>query len=425
MTAEFTTTTAAAGRPIPRKARAISSDLLAVTTAARAAMVERLDADGVLTDPLLRDALLRVRREVLLPHAYVRVSKPGIEPIEWRLLDGAHPDDHDEWLDLVHGADSVLLQRDGEPLDSLERGRLSGGHMTSMSTYTPLTAEALQALRPTPGVRYLDLGTGPAVSLAYAAAITGLGYATGVERDGHMAAFARRNLERLGVGATVVAGDALEGHAAGAPYDLVHSGIGVPCLPAAWVEQLAPGGRLLTTVTTRTPSWVGQVLVTRTPVGRIKAVLTGSPRGHRPLHGYAWLTAVNHRSRIAASPGRPRPTRLTPPPDDAYGFWLAAAYLAPGLVRDFQAETMTIVAPEEDSWAVADPDGTTVRVHGSRDVWADLEDIHTRWVLAGRPGAFRVDVPEDGGTQHVASGTGPDALEWVLPSSSATPRQPA
>ncbi|WP_235613958.1 hypothetical protein [Streptomyces olivochromogenes] len=45
MTAEFTTATASASRPLPRKARAISPDLLAVTTAARAVMVDRLDAD--------------------------------------------------------------------------------------------------------------------------------------------------------------------------------------------------------------------------------------------------------------------------------------------------------------------------------------------------------------------------------------------
>ena len=76
--------------------------------------------------------------------------------------------------------------------------------------------------------------------LVGAAAITGPGRATGVERDPHMSVFARRNLDRLGLGAQVVAGDALEGHAAGAPYDRIHSGIGVPCIPLAWVEQWPP-----------------------------------------------------------------------------------------------------------------------------------------------------------------------------------------
>lgn len=394
-----------------------------VTSGRRAGMVDRLTADGVLTDSLLRDALLRLPREVLLPHAYVRVSGPGADPIDWRLLDGSHPDDQEEWLDLIHSDESILLQRDGEPLDALARGPVTGGHMTSMSTYTPATVEALQAMELSPGQRYLELGPGPGVSLALAATITGPGLAVGVERDGHMTAFAQRNMDRLGVGAELIEGDALEGHKARAPYDRIHSGIGVPCVPAPWVEQLAPGGRLLTTLATRTPSWPGQLLVTRTPTGTVEAVLRGRPRGYRPLLGYRWLNAVDHRARIKNAPGTARSTRLTPPPDEAYGFWLAAAYLTPGLVRDFQAETMTIVAPEDDSWAVAGPGDSTVRVHGSRDVWAELEDLHARWEQAGRPERYPVDLRDSSGVQHVTSGAGSKALSWTLPPLTAVPRQ--
>ncbi|MEW1870454.1 methyltransferase [Streptomyces caelestis] len=392
------------------------------TSSLRAAMVDRLTSAGVLTDLSLRDALLDVRREMLLPHAYVRVSGPGADPIDWRLLDGSHPEDRREWLDLIHSDESILLQRDGEPLDMLTRGPVTGGHMTSMSTYTPATVEALQTLGLAPGLRYLELGPGPGVSLALAATITGPGLATGVERDAHMAAFAQRNLDRLGVGAAVVEGDALDGHEARAAYDRIHSGIGVPCVPLAWVEQLAPGGRLLTTLATRTPSWPGQLLVTRPNRGREEAVLRGRPRGYRPMLGYRWLSALDHRARIKADPGTARPTRLAPPPDDSYGFWLAAAYLVPGTVRDFQAETMTIVAPEDDSWAVVGPGDGTVRIHGPRDVWAELEDLHARWEAAGRPERYTVDLTVGTEAQHVASGPGPKALTWTLPPLATVPR---
>jgi protein-L-isoaspartate O-methyltransferase len=401
----------------------MSLDLQATDTSSlRAAMVDRLTSAGVLTNPQLRGALLRVRREVLLPHAYVRVSGPGADPIDWRLLDGTNPEDHQEWLDLIHSDESILLQRDGEPLDTLTRGPVTGGHMTSMSTYTPATIEALQSLGLAPGLRYLELGPGPGVSLALAATITGPGLATGVERDAHMAAFAQRNLHRLGIGAAMVEGDALDGHEPRAPYDRIHSGIGVPCVPPAWVEQLAPGGRLLTTLATRTPSWPGQLLVTRSNRGRDEAVLRGRPRGYRPMRGYRWLSALDHRARVEADPGTARPTRLVPPPDDAYGFWLAAAYLAPGLVRDFQAGTLTIVAPEDDSWAVAGPGDETIRVHGPRDVWAELEDLHVRWEEAGRPDTYQVDLTDGAGAQTVTSGAAPMALTWTLPPLATVPR---
>ncbi|MFI8515919.1 methyltransferase domain-containing protein [Streptomyces sp. NPDC085460] len=403
----------------PTVSRTSFTDVPLATGALRADLVRRLEADGTLTDARLRAALLSVRREVLLPYAYVRESGPGVEPIDWRLLDGAHPDDREEWLDLIHSDASILLQRDGEPLDALPRGPVRGpvrgGHMTSMSTCTPASVEALQAMELGPGLGYLELGTGPGVSLALAATVTGRGHAVGVERDAHMAAFARRNLDRLDLGAEIVEGDALEGHAARAPYDRIHSGIGVPHVPAAWVDQLAPGGRMLTTLATRTPSWPGQLLVTRTRAGHVEAELRGRPTGYRPLLGYRWLSAVELRARVAADPGTERATRLAPPPDDAHGFWLAAAYLAPGLVRDFQAGTMTIVAPEDGAWAVLGPDGDTVRVHGPRDVWAELETVHARWERAGRPDTYRVDLADGAATQHVTSDAGPKTLHWTLP----------
>lgn len=149
-------------------------------------VVGRLETEGVLSDPRLREALLSVPREVLLPHACVRVSGPGVEPIEWRLLDGAHPEDREEWLDPVHGGGSALPQRDGERLDTLVRGPASGGGTTSMSAFGQAALEALQTLRPAPGESRLEFGPGPGVSLA-PAAVTGPRLSVGVERDGRMA----------------------------------------------------------------------------------------------------------------------------------------------------------------------------------------------------------------------------------------------
>ncbi|MFE3944808.1 hypothetical protein ACFXPV_23505 [Streptomyces sp. NPDC059118] len=90
--------------------------------------------------------------------------------------------------------------------------------------------------------------------------------------------------------------------------------------------------------------------------------------------------------------------------DETYGLRLAAAYLVPGVVGHFQAGTLTLVAPEEDSWAVAGPGDGTVRVHGPRDVWG--EHVHGLRVRDGSPMAFHVDIPDDGAPQHVTPRNG-------------------
>ncbi|MGW8490275.1 hypothetical protein [Streptomyces sp. NPDC055886] len=84
--------------------------------AAREAMVARLEAAGQLRPGPVREALPALRREVLIPQAYVRRSDPGVEPPQWDLLGWAAPADRAELLDVLYGGASVLVQHDGEPL---------------------------------------------------------------------------------------------------------------------------------------------------------------------------------------------------------------------------------------------------------------------------------------------------------------------
>ena len=70
----------------------------------------------------------------------------------------------------------------------------------------------------------------------------------------------RDNLDAAGVaGVRLVWGDGRLGHAPNGPYDTIVSAAGGEELPAAWVEQLAPGGRLVAPL--HSPADGGQVLV--------------------------------------------------------------------------------------------------------------------------------------------------------------------
>ncbi|MFF4531612.1 protein-L-isoaspartate O-methyltransferase [Streptomyces sp. NPDC001407] len=224
---------------------------------ARQAMVDRLEEQEVLTDPLLRDALLSVRREVLLPRAYVRRDAGYPEPVVRQLLDGAHPDDRQEWLELIYSGASVLAQRNGEALDGQVRGRVQGGHITSAASVVAMTVRMLQDLRLRPGQSYLELGAGPGYSAAVTARVVGASRVTAVERDAEMATAAARRLAALGLEVEVVAGDGLDGHRERAPYERIGFTFSVPCLPVKVVEQLAEGGLMLAHLTADSPSWPG------------------------------------------------------------------------------------------------------------------------------------------------------------------------
>ncbi|MET8952061.1 hypothetical protein [Streptomyces sp. NPDC004533] len=120
---------------------------------ARAAMVAELEKKNGLRPGPVRDALLTLPREVLMPQAYVRRSAPGEEPPRWDLLDWSAPQDRPELLGLLYGGASVLVQHDGEPLMGRVRGTRSGASITSMSTVMGLTASLLEELdlRPVSG----------------------------------------------------------------------------------------------------------------------------------------------------------------------------------------------------------------------------------------------------------------------------------
>ncbi|MEU0341857.1 hypothetical protein ABZ092_23605 [Streptomyces bobili] len=129
-------------------------------------MVARLEEAGVLRPGPVRNALLAIRREVLIPQAYVRRSQPGEEPPRWDLLDWAEPAYRDELLALLYGGESVLVQHAGERLLGRVPGPRSGGAITAMSSVVDMTAGLLQSLDLRPGQRVLDIGTGAAVTAA-------------------------------------------------------------------------------------------------------------------------------------------------------------------------------------------------------------------------------------------------------------------
>ncbi|MFD5813942.1 protein-L-isoaspartate O-methyltransferase [Streptomyces sp. NPDC127038] len=385
--------------------------------AARAAMVaELVRKDGLRPGPVY-EALLALPREALMPQAYVRRSAPGEEPPRWDLLDWSAPQDRPELLGLLYGRASVPIQHDGEPLLGRTPGTRSGASITSMSTVMGLTASLLQELDLRPGQRVLDVGTGAGVTAAVACHVCGDRGVVTLDRDRHLTEAAAVRLADLGFRPDVVCGSGDEGCPARAPFDRVFVSYTVDRVPAALVEQLAPGGRLLAHVSRASPSWPGLALVERTCDGKIKAELRAVEFAHRAGHGLEriWLSK-EFQQRIATEAGtRTRRSTPAPPADADRGLWLAADHLLGGLVRDFGAEHLSVGAPGCESWMRVEPAGPgrwNVTADGPRDIWREIQDLAVLWRAADSPNRYTL-LFEPGGGQRVTSACG--HLSWRLP----------
>ncbi|WP_405690056.1 protein-L-isoaspartate O-methyltransferase family protein [Streptomyces sp. NBC_00057] len=380
-------------------------------------MVARLEASGDLRPGLVREALLALRREVLMPQAYVRRSADGEKPRRWDLLDWAAPQDREELQKVLYGGASVLVQRDGEPLLGRARGPRSGASITSMSTVMGVTASLLDELDLRPRQRVLDVGTGAGVTAAAACQVCGDQGVVTLDRDRHLTQAAAARLADLGFRPEAVCGAGDEGCPARAPFDRIFVSYAVASVPPALVEQLAPGGRMLAHVTSVSPSWPALAVVERTFDGHVRAELRAVEFAHQAGHGLEriWLPE-EFRQRITAEPGTWTQRSMLPPPADTdRGLWLAADHLLGGLVRDFGAEHLVIGAPGCGSWLRAEPltrRRWNVITHGPRDIWKEIQDLAALWRAAGSPDRYRL-VFEPGGGQRAASECG--RLTWHLP----------
>ena len=128
-----------------------------------------------------------------------------------------------------------------------------------------LEARVVQELGVRKTDRVLEVGTGSgylAALLSHRAA-----HVVSVEISPALAAFGRANLERHGAdNVTLETGDAARGWPARAPYDVIVLTGSTPILPAAFLEQLAPGGRLFAVVG-EAPAMTARMVTAATPGG--------------------------------------------------------------------------------------------------------------------------------------------------------------
>ncbi len=179
--------------------------------ALRARLVEELRAGGSIRTIGVATAFAEVQRELFIPEVSAR--------------DG---------LEAVYRDEAYVTKQDarGMPLSS--------------SSQPAMMASMLELLEPAPGQRVLEIGAGTGYNAALLSRLVGpSGHVVTVDVDPEIAERARRGLRDAGAPVEVAVGDGRLGLAAGAPYDRIIVTANADAIPAAWLTQLADGGRLV------------------------------------------------------------------------------------------------------------------------------------------------------------------------------------
>jgi protein-L-isoaspartate(D-aspartate) O-methyltransferase len=170
--------------------------------------VDRLVEDGSIRTPRVEEAMRTVPRHLFVPHAS---------------------------LEKAYSNTTVDTKFD------------NAGRPISCASQPNIVATMLEQLQIEPGMKVLELGAGTGFNAGLLGHLVGeKGHVTTIDVDDDIVQGARSGLKAAGLdNVTVIFGDGAQGHPANAPYDRIVATVGAHAVPHAWLDQLAPGGRLL------------------------------------------------------------------------------------------------------------------------------------------------------------------------------------
>lgn len=213
---------------------AVDHDLERLAAEARSALVREIEASGAWdADPVWREAFEAVPRHLFVPYYYIGVVG-GFERLWGEERD---PGRRARWVRGAY-ADAPLATR------------VRDGELISSSSQPSLMAKMLAELEVEDGNRVLEIGAGTGYNAALLAHRLGDDLVTTVDLDVDITEAARRHLDAAGYHPTVITRDGARGVPERAPYDRIIATCTLHSIPRPWLEQCAPGGRILTPMAT-------------------------------------------------------------------------------------------------------------------------------------------------------------------------------
>jgi protein-L-isoaspartate(D-aspartate) O-methyltransferase len=381
------------------------------------ALAGQLTARGAITDPAWRAVFASVPRHVFVPRYWAldEYNSPAT------LVDGTDPDRRAEWLDAVYADQFLITQwapgdHDGRPVRVV----------TSSASQPCTVAVMLDRLAVAEGHRVLEVGTGTGYTAALLSARLGEHLVTSLDIDPMLVATATDALAGAGYRPGLYAGDGGAGWPCAAPFDRVIATCSVERIPPAWIDQLAPGGRIVVPLT----------------FGGALAVLdkTGAAQVSGPIDSFAVYFMP-----LRKNPAQAKPDTIAPVPpamgrtphrgttevdlrdldDPDFQLWLALHLPGVHLAAEYergQRTGITVYTARERATCRVEPAGQgitgglrQVTQHGGRP-WDTVEAAWSSWNRAGRPNRERLRLTaRNDGTQHLHLEYARQPYVWPMP----------
>ncbi|MBI5835593.1 MAG: methyltransferase domain-containing protein [Armatimonadetes bacterium] len=296
------------------------------------------------------------------------------------------------FVDQLDGRDVSPETTDTDLLDRLYTDQAlciqrRGGVGTSSTSQPSLMALMMADVGLAPGQHVLEVGTGSGWNAGLMARVVGpTGRIVTLEVDAELAATAQAHLSRAAAGdrVTVRCADGLLGAPDDAPFDAIIVTVGCPDIPAAWLAQLADGGRLLMPYTL--PDGSAPLLCLRRRGDRIAGrwlrwTWFVDLRGGGLAPWPAPREAGDHLSRRAL-PGAPWPSQPGDPRTSAhFDLWLLASDEAFTALRWAGRVLGGLWQPDGLAFCAE----SDLRWRGSAALADRLEQHCQQWLRAGSP----------------------------------------
>lgn len=353
---------------------------------ANAHMVDELHSAGLLDDPRWHDAFSAVARHVFVPR-FLRGST---------VISCADPATAEQWRASIYTDTTLITQTAPAP-------RYDSELPTSSSTLPSLMARMLNLLQVDDNSSVLEIGTATGYNTAILCHVVGDHRVTTIELHPELSAAARERLSSLAMRPTVVSGNGRHGHTANAPFDRIISTCAADTIPAEWIRQLAPGGRIVTDLRTEMASSIAALDMTAPD--RVEGRLTDNignfmwlrPDPESPMLNPTAPELIVYRDHEA---NHTAPTHIDPRILGEPGLRMTLGILEPTLRVPLWLTDQRLTKKQDyflyaddGSWSDATPtdngSGYTVTQGGPRRVWDSVERAVGTWRAIGEPSRDR------------------------------------